>query len=230
VPYDLKPDTFYFTVPHQVHIKEDAKPLTGFLLCFTNEFLQLEENDSLRNLPIIKNPHNGHELNLLPQDVDFVEDMMRKMHTEYQAGNDWRNQMLQAYLRVLLIYLSRLYTEQFTRQALIPDKVLLKKFQCLIEDNYRAQHHVAAYADMLNITPGHLNDVVKQQGGKTAITHIHERLVVEAKRLLMHTALSVKQIAHQLGFKDAAYFNRFFKRLANDTPLGYRTKIRKMYS
>jgi AraC family transcriptional activator of pobA len=229
-PYNLKPDTFYFTVPHQVLIKEEAKPLNGFLLCFTNEFLQLEGNNSLRNLPIIKNPDNGHELNLLPQDVDFVEDMMRKMYAEFKAGNDWRNQMLQAYLRVLLIYMSRLYTEQFTQQALIPDKVLLKKFQSLIEDNYRAQHHVAAYADMLNISAGHLNDVVKQQGGKTAITHIHERLMVEAKRMLMHTELSVKQIAHELGFDDSAYFNRFFKRLAKDTPMVYRTKIREMYS
>lgn len=228
-PYTLQPDTFYFTVPHQVHLKEAVEPMEGLLLCYTNEFLQLEDNYSLRNLPIVKNQHNGHELKLLPQDVAFVEDTMRKMLVEFKAGNDWRNQMLQAYLRVLLIYLSRLYTEQYTEQALIPDKVILNKFRLLIEDNYRSQHSVVAYADMLNITPGHLNDVVKQQGGKTAIIHIHERLVMEAKRMLMHTDLSVKQISATLGFEDAAYFNRFFKRLCNATPVTYRNHIRQMY-
>lgn len=228
-PYTLKPDTFYFTVPHQVHLKEQSEPLEGILLCFTDEFLQLEENNMLRHLPIIKNPDNAHQLDLQHENVAFVEDTMRKMLTEFKAGHDWRNQMLQAYLRVLMIYLSRLYTEQYSEKALIPDRVILKKFRLLIEDNYHNQHNVAAYADMLNITPGHLNDLVKQQGGKTAIAHIHERLIVEAKRLLLHTPLSVKQIAYKLGFEDAAYFNRFFKRIANATPVTYRNHIREMY-
>jgi AraC family transcriptional activator of pobA len=228
-PYTLKPNTFYFTVPHQVHLKEQSEPLEGILACFTEEFLQLEENSMLTQLPIIQNPDNGHELSLQPQDVEFVEDMMLKMLTEFNAGHDWRNQMLQAYLRVLLIYLSRLYTEQFDTKRLLPDRVLLKKFRGLIEDNYLGLHHVAAYAEVLNITPGYLNDVVKQQSGKTAIVHIHERLIVESKRKLMHTGLSVKQIAYELGFEDAAYFNRFFKRITNTTPVGYRTSIRKMY-
>jgi AraC family transcriptional activator of pobA len=83
---------------------------------------------------------------------------------------------------------------------------------------------------LLNLTPGYLNDLVKQQSGKTAISHIHNRLVVEAKRRLLHTELSVKQIADALGFEDAAYFNRFFKRLTDATPMAYRQQIREMYS
>jgi AraC family transcriptional activator of pobA len=228
-PYTLKPDTFYFTVPHQVHLKEQTEPLVGKLVCFTNEFLQLGDNSALGNLPIIKNPDNAHELSLKPEDVAFVEDTMHKMFIEFNAGNNYRNQMLQAYLRVLLIYLSRLYTEQYGQQSLVPDKLILKKFRSLVEDNYRDKHEVAAYADMLNITPGYLNDLVKQQSGKTAITYIHERIMVEAKSMLLHTELSVKQIAYELGFEDAAYFNRFFKRLGNVTPVTYRTNIRQMY-
>lgn len=229
-PYTLKPNTFYFTVPHQVHLKEEAEPLHGLMACFTEEFLQLEENNMLRQLPIIQNADSAHELNLQAHDVVFIEDTMQKMLNEFKTGHDWRNQMLQAYLRVLMIYLSRLYTEQYTDKALVPDRVILKKFQSLIEDNFREKHEVAEYAGMLNITPGYLNDLVKQQGGKTAITHIHERLVVEAKRLLLHTELSIKQLAYEIGFDDAAYFNRFFKRLTNSTPAAYRTNIRQMYS
>jgi len=82
---------------------------------------------------------------------------------------------------------------------------------------------------MLNISAGHLSEVVKDQSGKSAITHIHERLVLEAKRLLFHTENSIKEVAFQLGFEDASYFNRFFKRITGNTPLDYRSSNREMY-
>ncbi|SDP58205.1 transcriptional regulator, AraC family [Mucilaginibacter sp. OK268] len=230
MPYTLKPDTFYFTVPHQVHLKEHAGQMEGLMASFTDEFLQLEENRMLKQLPIIQNQNSGHELLLTAHDMNFIEDVMRKMLAEFNADGTWRNQMLTSWLRVLVIYLSRLYTEQFGEGCLTQSYCLLKSFQALIGEHYTTQHDVAAYAEKLNITPGHLTEVVKQQSGKTAIIHIHERLIVEAKRRLLHTELSVKQIADELGFEDAAYFNRFFKRIANTTPVSYREQIREMYS
>lgn len=230
MPYTIKRDTFYFTVPQQVHLKEYSAPMVGLLACFTDEFLQLEENRVLKQLPIIQNPAGAHELLLNEQDIVFVEDVMRKMLAEFQADGTWRNQMLTSWLRVLVIYLSRLYTEQFSETCFTLNYCLLKSFQTLIGEHYATQHDVAAYAEKLSITPGHLTEVIKQQSGKTAITHIHDRLIVEAKRRLLHTELSVKQIADDLGFEDAAYFNRFFKRLTDTTPVGYREQIREMYS
>jgi AraC-like DNA-binding protein len=230
MPYTIKPDTFYFTVPQQVHLKEYAGPMEGLITCFTDEFLQLEENRVLKQLPIIQNPAGTHELLLSKQDLNFVEDVMRKMLAEFKTDSSWRNQMLTSWLRVLVIYLSRLYTEQFSETTITQNYCLLKSFQSLIGEHYSNQHDVAAYAGQLNITPGHLTEVIKQQSGKTAITHIHERLIVEAKRRLLHTDLSVKQIADELGFEDAAYFNRFFKRLTDATPINYRLQIREMYS
>ena len=228
VPYTLKPDTFYFSVPHQVHVKEKSARMNGILLCFTDEFLAIEENQLLKQLPVIQNPQNGHELNLSAENVDFIEDVLRKMLSEYDQKSDWKNGMLLAYLRVLLIYLSRLYMEQFSED--VPEgKVLLKKFQALIEEQYKELHDVAAYADRLFISAGHLGEVIKQQSGKTAIEHIHERLVLEARRLLFHTDSSIKEIAWQLGFEDASYFNRFFKRLNSETPMHYRKQSRNMY-
>ncbi|WP_295714018.1 helix-turn-helix domain-containing protein [Mucilaginibacter sp.] len=230
MPYTIKPDTFYFTVPQQVHLKEHSGPMEGLFASFTDEFLQLEENRMLKQLPIIQNPAGAHELLLSPQDVAFVEDVMIKMLAEFNTDGSWRNHMLTSWLRVLVIYLSRLYTEQFSETCFTLNYCLLKSFQTLIGEHYATQHDVTAYAEKLNITPGHLTEVIKQQSGKTAITHIHERLIVEAKRRLLHTDLSVKQIADELGFEDAAYFNRFFKRLTDTTPINYRQQIREMYS
>ena len=88
---------------------------------------------------------------------------------------------------------------------------------------------MGAYAALLHLSAGHLGEVVKAQSGKPAIAHIQERLVLEARRLLFHTPHSVKEIGFDLGFADASYFNRFFKRQTGVTPAAYRASSRKMY-
>jgi AraC-like DNA-binding protein len=151
------------------------------------------------------------------------------MLLEFENKRQLQNSMLLAYLKVLLIYISRLYTEQYTNANPAADRELLKKFKALIAENFVDAHEVADYAAMLNLSAGHFSEQIKEQSGKTAIEHIHDRLLLEAKRLLFHTEYPVKEIAYRLGFEEASYFNRFFKRLANTTPLGYRSTIRKMY-
>ncbi|WP_345954207.1 helix-turn-helix transcriptional regulator [Mucilaginibacter sp. PAMB04168] len=229
VPYVLKPNSFYFTVPRQVLLKEDISELTSISISFTDEFLALDESGSLKNLPIIQNPDNGHELVLSDADLIFVEDLLEKIQAEYEAKNNWQHNMLLAYTKVLLIYLSRLYQQQISAVAPQPNRVLLKSYLSKIDEWYTQLHEVTAYADIMNISAGHLSEVVKEQSGKPAIVHIHERLIVEAKRLLFHTNQSIKEIAFALGFEDASYFNRFFKRLTDYTPVSYRTTIREMY-
>jgi AraC-like DNA-binding protein len=138
--------------------------------------------------------------------------------------------MLTSQLKMLMIYLSRLYTQQFGDSTATGARHILLNFIDLINQHHTTHHEVAGYASMLNITPGYLGDIIKDISGKTALSHIHERIAVEAKRMLLHTELTVKEITDELGFQDAAYFNRFFKRMAGTTPAAYRENIRKMYS
>jgi AraC family transcriptional activator of pobA len=228
-PYRLTNNSFHFSTPHQIHLKEEAKPVKGVIVAFTAEFLALEENSLLRQLPVIQNPENEYELVLNDTDVSFIEDILDKVYEENRLGGNWGSSMLMGYMRILFIYLSRLYTEQFGPHGLNNGRMLLKQYLEKVENGYIEHHEVAAYADMLNLSAGHLSDVVKEQSGKPAIAHIHERLILEAKRLLFHTDKSIKEIAFNLGFEDASYFNRFFKRIAELTPVAYRTNIRKMY-
>lgn len=228
-PYILKDNTIYFTGPNQIIVKEEFKQLWSTGIAFTREFLSLQENAALSKLPLIQNPQNGHELLLTEADINFVEDMLAKINVEYQHPSEWQQRMLAAYLTVLLTYLSRLYTEQFKDNKTSVDKLLLKKFQAKINECFRELREVGDYASLLHISAGHLSEVVKTQSGKPAIKHIHERLVLEARRLLFHTNNSLKEIAFDLGFSDASYFNRFFKRETGVTPAEYRANIRKMY-
>ena len=228
-PYIIKDNTIYFSSPNQIIVKEGFEKLWSTGIAFTSEFLAMQENAALSNLALIQNPHNGHELILTNSDIIFVEDLIAKMNLEYNTPSEWQQRMLTAYLTLMLTYLSRLYTEQFFYSEPSADKLLLNSYRTKIDEYFREMHEVGEYAAQLNISAGHLSDVVKTQSGKPAIKHIHERLVLEACRLLFHTNNSLKEIAFRLGFSDASYFNRFFKRETAITPAGYRAKIRKMY-
>jgi AraC-like DNA-binding protein len=227
-PYQLKDNTIYFSGPGDVIVKEGFNELWSTGIAFTPEFLSFQENAALSNLPMILNPQNGHELLLDATDIVFVEDQLAKIKFEYHRRGEWQQRMLTAHLTVLLTYLSRLYTEQYKDSQPSPDKLLLKRFHAKIDESFRELREVGDYASVLNISAGHLSEVVKTQSGKPAIKHIHERVVLEARRLLFHTESSLKEIAYDLGFADASYFNRFFKRETGATPAEYRAGAKSL--
>lgn len=229
MPYVAKDNTLYFSIPGPLQVKEQGGPMWGVSLAFTREFLTLHQHTSLAQLPLLQNLQHSHELLLTPADVAFVGDLLAKLEAEYHRPGEWQQRMLTAHLTVLLTYLSRLYTEQFRGGEPSADKLLLQNFRAKIEENFRELHEVGAYASLLHISAGHLSEVVKAQSGKPAIAHIQERLVLEARRLLFHTQSSIKEIAYDLGFADASYFSRFFKRETGTTPADYRASSREMY-
>ncbi|MFB6456655.1 helix-turn-helix domain-containing protein [Chitinophaga sp. Hz27] len=228
-PYLTRDNTFYFTSPSQILLKEEARALDSTGITFTEEFLSFQENAALSQLPIIRNPYSVHELRLSPADIDFMEDMLAKINAEYIQGGPWRQRMLTAYITVLLTYLSRLYVEQYSADQTTPDKLLLKRFRAKINESFRELHEVGDYATQLHISAGHLSEVVKEHSGKPAIKHMHERITLEARRMLFHSHQTSKEIAFDLGFTDASYFNRFFKRETGMTPAEYRSASREMY-
>ncbi|KQM77876.1 AraC family transcriptional regulator [Pedobacter sp. Leaf216] len=228
-PFTLKSNTIYFYIPNRIIVKESTDALWATGIAFTKEFLNMQGDVSINRLPIIECPQGGHELLLTDNDLLFIEDLLEKINKEYINPNDWQQRMLSACLNLLLTYLSRLYTEQYKPQENSPEKTLLRSYQSKVNESFRELKEVGAYASQLNISAGHLSEVVKMQSGKPAIKHIHERVVLEARRLLFHTNDSLKEIAFDLGFSDASYFNRFFKRETALTPAEYRARIRKMY-
>lgn len=228
-PYVTKDNTFYFLCPGQLTVKEEPKPMWGTAIAFTDEFLALQENASLNKLPLIQNLQNAHELLLDPEDVNFLEDILEKTYREYNTKGEWRQRMMGAYLTVLLTYLSRLYGRQFEHNSFSGDKLLLRKYHAAIEMHFKENYQVGQYAALLHVSAGHLSDVVKAQSGKSAIVHIHARIILEARRLLFHSEQSLKEIAFDLGFADASYFSRFFRRETGMSPAEYRTATREMY-
>jgi AraC family transcriptional activator of pobA len=229
-PYEHQDNTLYFTNPAQILVSEDLAPAWGTYLGFTREFLAVQPNAALRELPLIQNPHHGHQLRLSAAEAAFVAQVLANLEAEHHRPGVWQHSLLSAHLAVLLTYLSRLYTEQLPGPAASADQRLLHAYQAQVEVSFREVHEVSAYAAQLQLPAKYLSEVVKAQSGKPAIKHVHERLVLEARRLLFYTDQSLKEIAFELGFSEASYFSRFFKRETGLTPLAYRTSrpVRKM--
>jgi AraC family transcriptional activator of pobA len=101
-----------------------------------------------------------------------------------------------------------------------------QRFRQLVELHYRENLDIEAFARLLGVTRPHLHDACLRDTGRTPLAIIHDRLLAEAKLRLDQTELLVEQIGYGLGFREAAYFNRFFKRMTGQSPGAYR-RIRR---
>lgn len=228
VPYALKAGAFYFLGPEHVVVKEELRAIWSTGIAFTTEFLAATGNEALARLPLLRKPA-GHELLLSEAEVTFTEELLARIEAEYRRPGAWQAPLLGGMLAVLLTYMSRIYEAQYGNGAASEERQLLRRFQEAIDAHFRERHEVADYAALLHLSAGHLGEMVKAQSGRAAIKHIHERILMEARRLLFHTESPLKEIAWQLGFADASYFIRFFKRETGLTPAAWRAQTREMY-
>lgn len=102
---------------------------------------------------------------------------------------------------------------------------LLMRFRQLVEERFREQWTVARYAEVLGVTPGRLHAIATRTLGRPPRALIQQRLIYEAAVRLERSAITIKQLSHMLGFKDAAYFNRFFAKHVGLPPARYRRAI-----
>ncbi|GGH04672.1 helix-turn-helix domain-containing protein [Pedobacter zeae] len=189
---------FYCIVDHDKEVS-----CVGFLFYGSAEimFIALDEKQQ-------------RKLNLLLQ--VFIE--------EFDDKDTIQRDMLQMLLKRLIIIVTRLAKKQYlNNESLTEDKLdILRKFNLLVENNYRKQHTVQFYADRLNKSPKTLANYFAIYNDKSPLTVIRDRLLLEAKRLLMYTDKSAKEIAYDLGYEDAAYFSNFFKKQIGIAPSDFR--------
>jgi AraC-like DNA-binding protein len=126
----------------------------------------------------------------------------------------------------LLVALQRLAAPKPPSTATCAPRVhdLRRRFDDAVEQHLARHHRVGDYASMLGVSARYLNTCVRTSSGATASETIHRRQFLEARRLLRHTSWSVAAIAERLGFSEASWFIRFFKRHAGMTPGAFRER------
>ena len=102
---------------------------------------------------------------------------------------------------------------------------LFARYKELVEENYANNLTINNYADILNISSKTLTNITKEFVGKSASQIISERIILETQRLLKFTSLQISEIAFRVGFEDASYFVKYFKRHAGVSPSNYRSHV-----
>lgn len=220
----------HFVLPGQVHKLKRGKNSNGYALLFTEDLLLKSNSDksSLLNLPFydLKFANN---LILKKEDYGEISELIEKLIREENSKQELTDMICGAYLTLLLLLLNRICKANgpVVNGESSSGTLLLISFKKLLEQNFSKNLKPGDYASQLNVSTGHLNDLIREAHGKTTGELIQERIVLESKRLLFHTDLSVNEISYQLGFDDPAYFARFFKKHLGNTPKEYRVKSRK---
>ena len=104
---------------------------------------------------------------------------------------------------------------------------LVQRFRALLEIHLRQHQPLGFYADALHVTPDHLSRACRSVTGLSALELMHDRMALEARRLLAYTNAQVGEVAAELGFTDPAYFSRFFARRAGGSPQAYRAALQQ---
>ena len=149
---------------------------------------------------------------------------------EYSEPEDnLKTEMLRVILKRLIVKLTRIYKKQAELQALSGDELdLVRKFNLLVEAHYKEYHQVQDYADLIHKSPKTISNLFSKYSDKSPLEVIHERIILEAKRLLIYTDKSAKEVAFDLGFSDIPNFSRFFKKNLNSSPTQFRSAHKKV--
>lgn len=216
----------HLVMPGQVHQVRRAPASHGHILLFTEEFHALDAGrGALASLPYLG--IEGPVVALDESDLALLLGTVETIAAEFEGSGAYRQEMLRSLLEIVLIRLRRRL--ELTRgEASDGERAieLVMRLQRLVDRHFTTVHAPAAYAEMLAVTPNHLNTVVRRRLGRTIGELIHERLLLEAKRLLFHTSLTVKEIAYRLAYDDPSYFTRFFRTHAGETPQTFRERMR----
>ena len=143
---------------------------------------------------------------------------------EFETAGSTQSEMLKMLLKRLIIIGTRLAKEQYVKnQPVEPDHFdIVRKYNLLVDRNFKTQHQVQFYANELNKSPKTLSNLFARYHHKLPLQIIHDRIIDEAKRLFFYTDKPAKEIAWELGFEEAAHFSRFFKNITNQNISEYK--------
>ena len=229
--YDFDEGIMFFISPGQVFSIETNAELrhSGWLL--------LVHPDFFWNAPLAKTirqyeyfSYSVHEaLYVSDKEETLIAGLMQQIQLEYQSNIDKFSQdVIVAQIELLLTYAERFYHRQFITRKITNHKILNRLEDLLTayfngDDVIKKGLPTVQYiADNLNVSPNYLSSMLKVLTGQSTQQHIHDKLIEKAKERLSTTALSVSEIAYELGFEHSQSFSKLFKSKTKLSPLQFR--------
>ena len=202
-----------------IHSFKFSQDIQGHILTFAQPLLQ-GLSAALEGADISKNV--CHEAG---EDAAHLDMLFNAISTEYRQKRRGRQLALHSLINLLMVWILRKNSEKAESQLHTTERGLehLQSFVSMLEHRYREHWPISRYASALGISANHLNSLCRRLGGQSALQMINERLLLEAKRCLIYTEMTINQVSDSLGFSEPAYFSRFFKRSSGVSPKEFRS-------
>ncbi len=222
--FEVKPGQLYFMIPGQVHTWSFKGNEDGYIINCSEALINafLPEEEVAAKMPLLRGIASDSVINLAAKPLKRVGALMQAIINEVQNHDRFTRAMVCAHLMELFVTVARESNAALPAGALQQNYLVLYNFRKLVGEYYASKHLPKDYASLLYITPNHLNAVCNELLGKPAGEVIRDRVLLEAKRLLVNAGLGVAEIAWQLGFSDNSYFTKFFKKYEGVTPEEFR--------
>lgn len=225
VTYTVYGGTLLFVAPGQVLQMVETQSAQGWWIGFDEQFYCIRDSAAARSKGVDSmlffQPDFAVMLNPDLAEQASLEQILQMMAAEINHKEGEYAAAIGSLLQLFLIRLSRIL-ERVDKDPVQGDETKpFLQFRQLIGEHHKETKNVSDYARMLNMSPVCLNALSKNISGLTAGEQIRNHIISETKRLLHNTTLSAKEIAYTLGFEDAPYFSRFFKKYTGQTLLEF---------
>ncbi len=219
--YEIVANRIFFLRPEQVHLLcVDNQKIKYSTVQFCEDFYMLFAKNSDKNLPVFVDLESE-------DDINYFMQLWQRLMNEKLSSQSFKFNIIQGEIYMLLFRLMRI-AEDNTKQ-LQQQPEIIEKYQYLVEHHFIEKHLVAQYAQMLGVSSNYLNVLVQKYLHCQASQLISNRIVLEIKRKLLDTSLSVSEICYMLGFNEVSYFSRYFKRQTGERPISFRNRMNKLY-
>lgn len=179
----------------------------GFLFNGTSEIMRLEPT---------------------PEQAAYLEQVVADFRREYGVEDSLREEMLRMQLKRFIIVCTRIARSMFSagddRESLFD---IVRRYYVLVDEHFRTKRQVQDYAALLHRSPKTLTNLFAACGKPSPLSVIHDRVNAEARRLLLYTPKTAKEIAYLLGYEDAAAFSRFFSKMNQESITEFRRREKR---
>lgn len=219
-------DTLFFINKSQVYKLTDIDKSDGVLLYYNRDFycVEIHDNEVSCDGILYNNVYEIPAIALNKTESGTIQDILDDIKYETDNEDVANEEMIRILLKQIIIKATRIWKIEHKVHETFKNKELefIRKFSQLVELHFKNLHTVADYASLLFVTPKNLNKKVTQFGNQSPNEIIKDRIILEAKRLLAHTVLTIKEIGYSLGYEDDAYFIRLFTKQTGISPQQFR--------
>lgn len=225
--YTIRPNTLVFLAPNSIiRTEHSTANAAGYFLAFSKSFLNKIQMGLSTSQPIFMHFRKSPVLKIQENEVSEILAIFQLMK-RLLAGKveQFRTEVVHTLFKTAFYLIADISNrEKDSRPKQGRCEVIFDEFMELLEQHCRSERNVSFYAEQLNITPKYFSSAIKEVSGKTAARWIDEAVILEAKRMLQYSEMSVQEIANALNFSTQSFFGKYFKQHTGISPSRYKHK------